>query len=307
MIRLLFLIFFMGLNSVIYAQTSHTDGQTTLINPISGGRTLLIEKDNDDSWLTFHDPSDTWYSMGIDVSNSNSFSLNRGGELTSSQFVMDSNGNVGIGIPNPEVKLEVMEEIRLRLGEYLPDKNVARILNLGYSGVTGAMNWTIRGVYQYPNGVGNNSVGGDLDLIKSLNGNTILATNANGLSLGNIGIGTTTPDSKLSVNGNVHAKEVKVDLIGWSDFVFDKDYDLPTLKEVEQHINEKGHLENIPSAKDVKENGVFLGEMDSKLLQKIEELTLYAIDQEKRIETLEATNKKLIALLEILLNTKIEE
>src|SRR5690606_29172490 len=76
---------------------------------------------------------------------------------------------------------------------------------------------------------------------------------------GNVGIGTITPDSKLSVNGNIHTKEVKVDLIGWSDFVFAKDYDLPNLKEVEQHIKEKGHLKDIPSEEDVKENGIFLG------------------------------------------------
>ena len=104
---------------------------------------------------------------------------------------------------------------------------------------------------------------------------------------GNVGIGTTSPDSELAVNGKIHTKEVKVDLIGWSDFVFDKAYDLPTLREVESHIKEKGHLKDIPSAKEVAENGIFLGEMDSKLLQKIEELTLYTIEQEKKISKLE--------------------
>lgn len=101
---------------------------------------------------------------------------------------------------------------------------------------------------------------------------------------GNVGIGTWSPDSKLAVNGKVHAKEVKVDLIGWSDFVFEDNYALPSLKEVEQHIKEKGHLQDIPSAKEVEENGIYLGEMDAKLLQKIEELTLYAIEQEKKLK-----------------------
>ena len=110
---------------------------------------------------------------------------------------------------------------------------------------------------------------------------------------GNVGIGTINPDSKLSVNGNIHTKEVKVDLIGWSDFVFDKNYQLPSLIEVENHIKEKGHLKDIPSAEEVAKNGILLGEMDSKLLQKIEELTLYTIAQEKRLNEQETTIEKL--------------
>jgi hypothetical protein len=71
---------------------------------------------------------------------------------------------------------------------------------------------------------------------------------------------------------------------------------LPTLNEVENHIKEKGHLKDIPSAKEVAENGIYLGEMDSKLLQKIEELTLYTIAQEKKIKELETLNTKFIEL-----------
>ncbi|MGS2764556.1 hypothetical protein [Sinomicrobium sp. M5D2P9] len=116
---------------------------------------------------------------------------------------------------------------------------------------------------------------------------------------GNVGIGTDNPDTKLAVNGVVHTKEVKVDLDGWSDFVFAEDYKLPTLEEVELHIKEKGHLKNIPSAQEVEKNGILLGEMDSKLLQKIEELTLYILELNKenkrqldRINNLEKENKK---------------
>jgi hypothetical protein len=98
---------------------------------------------------------------------------------------------------------------------------------------------------------------------------------------GNVGIGTTNPNNKLDVNGTIHSKEVKVDLLGWSDFVFKKEYKLATLEEVEKHINEKGHLENIPSEEEVLKNGINLGEMNAKLLQKIEELTLYMIEMKK--------------------------
>ncbi|SEE14962.1 hypothetical protein SAMN04487765_1565 [Tenacibaculum sp. MAR_2010_89] len=103
---------------------------------------------------------------------------------------------------------------------------------------------------------------------------------------GTVGIGTTdTKGFKLGVNGKIAATEVKIaTYTNWSDFVFAKDYNLPTLTEVENHIKTKGHLQNIPSATEVKKHGFFLGEMDAKLLQKIEELTLYTIQQEKKLD-----------------------
>lgn len=118
--------------------------------------------------------------------------------------------------------------------------------------------------------------------------------------LDKLGIGTNdTKDFNLAVNGKIRAKEIKVET-GWSDFVFEKNYYLATLEEVEKHIKEKGHLKDIPSAKEVEKNGIFLGEMDAKLLQKIEELTLYTIAQEKqlkaqeeKIKTLEAKAKEI--------------
>lgn len=100
---------------------------------------------------------------------------------------------------------------------------------------------------------------------------------------GNVGIGTINPINKLDVNGTIHSQEVKVDMNGWSDFVFKKEYVLPTLEEVEKHIVEKGHLENIPSENEVLKNGINLGDMNAKLLHKIEEMTLYMIEQNKQI------------------------
>ncbi len=107
-----------------------------------------------------------------------------------------------------------------------------------------------------------------------------------GLKKGNVGIGTNeTHGFKLGVKGRIAATEVKVALHdNWADFVFYDDYKLPTLTEVENHIQAKGHLKDIPSAKEVAENGIFLGDMNAKLLQKIEELTLYTIQQEKKLE-----------------------
>ncbi len=95
-----------------------------------------------------------------------------------------------------------------------------------------------------------------------------------------VGIGTPNPQNLLDVNGTIRAKVVKVES-GWADFVFKPDYQLKPLSEVEQFITANGHLQEIPTAKEVEQNGVNLGEMNVKLLQKVEELTLYSIAQEK--------------------------
>ncbi|QLE02014.1 hypothetical protein HX109_10780 [Galbibacter sp. BG1] len=109
-----------------------------------------------------------------------------------------------------------------------------------------------------------------------------------------VGINTSSTGShKLAVGGSIGAREVKVEVGTWSDFVFKDDYNLPTLDEVETHIKEKGHLQDIPSAEEVEKEGINLGEMNAKLLQKIEELTLYLIEEHK-------TNLKLLQRVEFL-------
>ncbi len=87
----------------------------------------------------------------------------------------------------------------------------------------------------------------------------------------------------LGIKGKFTANEVQVKVGGWADYVFEENYELPTLLEVENHIIEKGHLQNIPSAQEVEKYGIKLGEMNKKLLEKIEELTLYTIAQEKQL------------------------
>ncbi|ATP58041.1 hypothetical protein CPT03_16990 [Pedobacter ginsengisoli] len=103
------------------------------------------------------------------------------------------------------------------------------------------------------------------------------------LGNGNVGVGTAIPNAKLAVNGNIRAKEIKVETANWPDYVFAEDYQLPTLQQTEKHIKEKGHLPGIPSAEEVKSDGVDLGEMNAKLLQKLEEVTLHLIKQEKEL------------------------
>ncbi len=110
---------------------------------------------------------------------------------------------------------------------------------------------------------------------------------------GNVGIGTTTPAERLSVNGNIRSKEVKVEASNWPDYVFDQDYQLPTLAEIEQQIKLNGHLPDMPSAKEVELNGIALGEMNKLLLKKVEELTLHLISQHKTMEILNSENERL--------------
>jgi len=110
---------------------------------------------------------------------------------------------------------------------------------------------------------------------------------------GKVGIGTTNPQSMLAVNGTVTAKEVVVTLTGWSDYVFDDNYKLMSLNELEKSIKTDKHLPGIPSADEVKKNGVSIGDMQAKLLQKVEELTLHVIEQNKKLENLKTENETL--------------
>src|SRR5690606_31739793 len=117
-------------------------------------------------------------------------------------------------------------------------------------------------------------------------------------SNGFIGIGTKNPDALLTVKGSIHTQEVLVDLDGAvaPDYVFEKyylgtstlknDYQFLSLSEIEKFIKENHHLPNIPSADEIEKNGLSLKEMNLLLLEKIEELTLHTIEQQKQIDQL---------------------
>lgn len=100
---------------------------------------------------------------------------------------------------------------------------------------------------------------------------------------GYVGIGTTNPTERLSVDGTIRAKEIKVEAGPWPDYVFQKDYPLAPLSEVEQYIQAHGHLPAMPSAATVEQEGVSLGLMNKLLLEKVEELTLHLIEKDKAL------------------------
>ena len=116
----------------------------------------------------------------------------------------------------------------------------------------------------------------------------------------NVGIGTSNPDQKLTVAGTAKAQEVIVEETAGADFVFEADYDLPTLANIEQFIKSNKHLEGIPSAKEMIANGVKVGELQIKLLQKIEELTLHTIEQQKLIQAQAELLKEVKKELEVI-------
>jgi len=97
--------------------------------------------------------------------------------------------------------------------------------------------------------------------------------------------------AKLSVNGLIAAKEIIVNATSWADFVFDNDYNLMSIDNVDKYIKTNGHLPDIPDYKSVTSNGYSVGNMDKILLQKIEELTLYIIDLKKEIDNMKTEKK----------------
>jgi hypothetical protein len=158
------------------------------------------------------------------------------------------------------------------------------------SGGAGIYNFTIQS-----NGISNSSQRAGLRFISKFwaPGNPLSSGDGSDTPLfigaNEIGIGTCQPQYKLDVKGTIRALEIRVETIDkFADYVFEKNYKLRSLSEVENYISSNGHLPEIPSAEEVKANGVSLVEMQVKLLQKVEELTLYSIKQQKEIEELKA-------------------
>lgn len=126
---------------------------------------------------------------------------------------------------------------------------------------------------------------------------------------GNVGIGTTSPDQKLTVNGTIHSSEVKVDTsIPVPDYVFDSTYKLTDLPTLQNYLNKYHHLPEIPSASQIQKEGLKLGEMNTLLLKKVEELTLYLLEKDKQVSNqqkeIDELKEKLNKLLEAQQNNK---
>ena len=206
------------------------------------------------------------------------------GSSFSTKMVVKTNGNVGIATASPDAKLHVKNVNGTALDAHLEgftliDGDNASVL---FGTNTGASHgeWGI----EY----------NDYGSISGLNFWKPFGSNGFGnyflfiSDQGNVSIGTDDSKGyKFAVKGKMIAEEIVVKLHGnWPDFVFKKEYGLMSLEDVECFIKENSHLPNMPSASEVEEAGIPLGEMNAKLLQKVEELTLYVIELKKEIDEL---------------------
>ena len=247
--------------------------------------------------VTFKNTNESSY---IDKKDSGSLNF-RMGEGSSTVLTMTNNLHVGIGKTTPTEKLHI--EGNLLIDAFEKGNESGIFFREGFS-QSNKYNLSILAYNHNGSSADGLSVNG-FDGISFSTGAGIRNERMRIKQNGNVGIGTIeTGSHKLAVEGSIGAREIKVEATGWSDFVFENEYKLPTLKEVENHIKEKGHLKDIPSEAEVLKNGFYLGEMDSKLLQKIEELTLYTIQQEKQLKEQAKNIKRLEALVEKLLESK---
>jgi hypothetical protein len=217
-------------------------------------------------------------------------------------FINADSGNVGIGTETPTVKLNV------KTNNNSADATILKLDNSGTAGnVTGLEFFASATDSNTSNRVGRiegafdggSFINARLSFYSMDSGNTLLETLT--LKQGNVGIGTTdTFGRKLAVNGDIAAKDLIVEnaVHPWPDYVFESDYRLLPLEQVEQHIEKEGHLPNVPSAKEIEEKGGFSVEhMNKKLLEKVEELTLYLIEQNKQLKELNQLKER-VKLLE---------
>jgi hypothetical protein len=179
-------------------------------------------------------------------------------------------GNVGIGTSTPSDKLDVNGNIGIGYTGWQTGQFAS-----SYSSPDEGITYTAKGHTGGWYGVH--------DFFTTYNGGSPVF--AMRIKNGNVGIGTTSPQNKLDVNGTIRAKEIIATLDGWSDYVFDDFYKLLPLGELEKYITAKNKLPEVPSEKEVIKDGVSLGEMNSLLLKKIEELTLYLIELNKKSDT----------------------
>jgi hypothetical protein len=208
-------------------------------------------------------------------------------DAPSGSLTMDDQGSLGLGTSAPQA--------RLSLGANGAGKKILLYDN-GAGGVQAGF-----GVDMAPGSAGrelsvftstSDNTNGSISFGKRLESNGAYTEIMKILGNGNVAIGTSDPQTyKLAVNGSAIFTLVKVKATAtpWPDYVFHQTYKLRPLSEVEQYIQQNNHLPEVPSATEVEKNGLDVGDNQAVLLKKIEELTLYAIEQNKRLE---AQNKK---------------
>jgi len=204
-------------------------------------------------------------------------------------IVINNMGNVGIGTepawPLHIVSDQIDDELRLEGTDY-PFLSINGLFTDGNTGIE-LMEFGVTKAYMYYLGAAQ-----EIRITRPGLNDFIIESN------GNIGIGVDDAVEKLTVDGRIKAREIWCTLTSWPDYVFDEDYQLQPLAELDQYIKKNKHLPDIPTEKEILENGLMLAEMESIIMKKIEELTLYVIEQQKEIELLKAQNEELKSLID---------
>ncbi|OEK01965.1 hypothetical protein BFP97_10740 [Roseivirga sp. 4D4] len=286
----------------------------------SGANTRLRIGNNSayDQLLYFNGAAD--WSMGMDNSNSNAFTIAATSSLDNSQrFTILNNGNTGIGTTSPSTKLYVDNgtstfnrgnssgQIAAFRGLNSEQVSIGTedsyfLSNIGIGTTNPSHTLTVQGGPTGAKGInimdGNSRIYFDGRRAMEGHDGTSRLDIAEGFGttqiFGNVGIGVINPSEKLEVNGNalidgeLYSKKVKVSINpgNWPDFVFASGYELRSLNALEKFIADNHHLPEVPSAAAIEKEGLDLGKMDATLLQKVEELTLYLIDVNKKQEQL---------------------
>ena len=206
--------------------------------------------------------------------------FNGGVNATTNIMTMHGNGNIGIGTgtTSPTAKLQIASDHSTFLQKWAtPNQSDAYFIYNGQSDDNGYF-------------TGLEAVSGNQNFRLHTKYDSFLAAES-----GNVGIGTTSPTEKLSVDGNILSKKVRVsiDASDWPDYVFANSYKPMAISKLEKYIQQNGHLPEVPSAKEIEKEGLDLGSMDATLLKKVEELTLYMIEMKKEIDVLKEENKEL--------------
>lgn len=206
-----------------------------------------------------------------------------------------NNGNIGIGTNAPSKKLDILGNVVMLTGIHRFYLNEAATFDPTQAGIRNNAGHIVINAKEGGVIYLNRDVRGDVR-IQSYNGGVDAIDVAIFRGEGKVGIGTlntSDPGYRLFVETGIRTRKIKVDQSAWPDYVFDQKYRLPSLAEVEQFIKEHQHLPDIPSATEVEQNGLDLGENQALLLKKIEELTLYVIDLKKENESMIERQAKL--------------